>query len=89
MVVASGSAHGLWVDKPMALAEGLSCMLGVQILTGIMHRPFPGPGCTVETVHGLESDILFWILLSSYHVCDLGQLTSLLAVSQCFQIQNR
>lgn len=59
VVVASGSAHGLWVDKPMALAEGLSCMLGVQILTGTMHRPFPGPGCTVETVHGLESTFYF------------------------------
>lgn len=97
-VIASVGVCGLWMGKPMALAEGWSCHVGCSDShrpSGVVKRPFLEPGeelpflqlgCILETVWGLELDIVFWILLSSYHLYDLGQLTSLLAVSQCFQM---
>lgn len=50
--------------------------------------PFQKLGCVVET-GSLILDIMFQTMLSSYQLCDLGQLTSLWAVPPHFHWQSR
>lgn len=70
-MIASVGVCGLWMGKPMALAEGLSCHVGCSDShrpSGVVKRPFLEPGeelpfqklgCIMETVWGLELDIVF------------------------------